>query len=460
MNLTRTIGDLEPIAALATPEGVGGIAVVRASGRGCWRALERLAVEPIALGARQPIAARLRYDPERASLPALLLPFAAGASYTAEECVEIYLPSSPPLLRALLEALRRAGVRGAEPGEFTRRAFLHGRIDLTRAESVAQLIAAEDRASAEIARRVLEGGLARGIRAIGDRVHELIALLEAGLDFSEQEVEGPAAGHLESDIAAIESEVAALIAAPAARTRELPRVRLLVWGRANAGKSTLFNRLAGGDFAITSPAPGTTRDPVSARVAFSGLPPVELLDLAGEMPAFSAPEQGAARLARALLAEGDTVLYLLDGARARAELEAEWSGLAPEIRNRAWPILSKVDLIPAERAPDIAALMRCSALTGRGVDDLRHRIAQHVRGGAFAPRGERFLMTERQLGKLRDFARELARAREALRVDDAVHAELLVIDLRRAHALLEEITGEVATEDTLELIFRRFCLGK
>ncbi len=453
----------EPIAALATPEGPGALAMVRVSGTGSWDLLRCFFSPTTPWHAGQPVPGCLRWRRGAPTVPALLLPFRRHASYTGEEACEIYLPGCPPLLRRFQEELRVAGVRPAQPGEFTRRAYLNGKLDLSAAESVAELIASEDATQARLIRRTLEGQLARQVEELGSALHDLVALLEAGLDFSEQEVEPPSGTWLLEQLRPLLAELETLLEAPSSQVREQARVRLLLWGRANAGKSTLFNRLVGHSRAITSATAGTTRDPVSARIRKPGWPELEVVDLAGERQSQEPVEEAALSLGRGWLHSGDAILYLLDGTRPNRSLQEEWHSLPSQIQAVSWPILSKCDLTCASPPEPIPGSLACSALTGEGVEALWLRIEEHVRRGSWTSRGETYLFTERQRGHLRDCARELQHLSQTLskalsRAE--VQAELVVVDLRLAHSHLEEITGAITTEETLDRIFRRFCLGK
>lgn len=462
----------DPIAAVATPEGPGALALVRVSGAGCWRRLEGL-VKPtagggVAVGLQrsvQPVF--VRWQSDSPWVPGQLLRFPASRSYTGEESAELYVPGSPPLVRSLLHELTLEGVRPAQPGEFTRRAFSNGRLDLTQAEAVAQLIVAEDASRAADARRILEGELGRGARRAGDRLHDLVAWIEAGLDFSEQEVEPPDPRWLADRISEILREVSELVGGERVPIRERPRVRLLLAGRANAGKSTLFNRLVGADVAITSPTPGTTRDPVSFEMRQAGQPSWELVDLAGQRPADDFAERLAQQRGREWIAEGDLVLYVFDATRSPEELVREWEEWPVEWRSRTWPIFNKADRLAARDAAWVGFDLECaarpgivlSALDGLGVAELESRIRVHVESGDWSSRGASSVFTQRQLDSLDACRRTLSTVAADL-LDSGVSAELVVVDLRAAHEFLEELTGAIVTEDTLDRIFKKFCLGK
>ncbi len=460
--------DNEPIAALATPHGPGGVAVIRASGRDVLSKLAAVIDGDVELRARIATPVRIRFADGAPAIDARALAYSAGASYTSEESVELFLPSSPPVLRSLLEQLRRAGIRAAEPGEFTRRAFLSGRIDLTRAEAVVQVIAAEDLESARAARRVLDGDLAREIERLGDSIHNLIALLEAGLDFSEQEVEPPAAAWLLTQARDILAHLDRLCRNPVSAHRSTARVRVVLWGRANAGKSTCFNALLGRDSAITSPQAGTTRDPVGAELVRDGWPTVELLDLPGAHDAADRSEKAAIALAAKDLEDADLILYLVDASRSVASITREWGSLPDGIKARAWLVLSKADLTAARPSLDGVGApptqLALSATTPGGRQELEMALASHLTRGRWDARGAAYLFTDRQRSKLTEARAALREVADDLSRRDAsaepVQPELLSIDLRDVHGSLEEITGALSTEETLDKIFSQFCLGK
>ncbi|HIA28550.1 MAG TPA: tRNA uridine-5-carboxymethylaminomethyl(34) synthesis GTPase MnmE, partial [Planctomycetes bacterium] len=303
----------EPIVALATPPSPAPLAIIRLDGDGCIEAL--MAIIPQcrrSLEARHPSAIEILWHEDGEAVPAIATTFLPPGSFTGGESVEIVVPGSPPIVRGILEQFRRQGVRPATPGEFTRRAFVGGKIDLTRAESVAALIEAEDLAAVAAARRVLEGELAHSIGEIGSRLLDLVAFLEAGLDFTEQEVEGPRGEEVASQIQGIAAAISALLDRRREGRAEPLAQRILLWGRPNAGKSTLLNALVGREAALTSGDPGTTTDPVLARVL---LPPggeVDVIDLAGNRTATDAVEKRALELSLRWLRGGEPVLYLLD----------------------------------------------------------------------------------------------------------------------------------------------------
>ncbi|MEM7260558.1 MAG: GTPase [Planctomycetota bacterium] len=455
----------EPIAALATPAGAGVGAVVRVSGTGSIACLSRLlhGVEALPAATPKRFDARLELAGVSTPLPLLVVVFPGGASYTGEESAELYLSGSEPVVDRLLETLRTLGFRSAEPGEFTRRAFLNGRLDLTRAEAVARVIEASDLAAARAAHRVLAGELAREIMTVGDRIHDLVALLEAGLDFSEQEVEPPAPEWIAERVEAIIRAIDRLGAATDVESSQA-RVRIAIWGRANAGKSTLLNRWLGRDTSITSEVPGTTRDPVSAVEERRGWPTVEWIDLPGERSDPGPAEAQAMVVGHELLADADQVLYLVDARRGAEDLAGEWSALPEFARRKAWWVVTQRDRRPegatANWAPESVPAVVVSSTEPGGLAPLEEALDRHLRTGRWSERSDAVAMTRRQVGRLAEARDALVELRAALCGGLVAAPELVVIDLRDAHAKLEEITGGITTEGTLDKIFSQFCLGK
>ena len=407
--------------------------------------------------------------PLLAPLPAIRVDYPEGRSYTGERSVEWLIPSLPMLVRAAIRALEREGAVPAGPGEFTRRAFERGRLDLTQAESVAALIHAEDELAWRAARSTLDGSLAREISSIGDRLHDQIALLEAGLDFGDQDVETPSFDALVAELSSLEGELSFASRRPDPGSAVAEARRVLIWGRANAGKSTLLNALVGSHAALVSDREGTTTDAVGARLS---LPDgsIELLDLPGRKEERSAIEEVAEARAQAELESGDPVLYLFEATDSKESREAEWESLPREIRERMTPVLSQIDRLPDSGAAleatvgGVPALL-CSSLTDEGLAPVREWLREPYREGQAAASGAQVrtlgaAFNDRQRAGMESCRATLAVVRAAIVARRLLEPELIVIDLRRAHESLQEVTGAIATEETLTRIFSRFCVGK
>lgn len=419
---SRGVGP-DTIVAAASPPGPGLRAVVRLSGP---RAVE--------WGARAPGA----------------VVFRAPRSYTREDVVEIHLPGSPPLVEALVRSLVGRGARPARPGEFTLRAFLNGRLDLAQAEAVEQLIASESEGDLRAAVRQLEGDFSRRVRAVEDAVLDLGADAEAAIDFVDQDIEIlPVAAAVERAGRAL-NDVRALLAESAARRAVDDRPTVALYGRPNAGKSTLFNALAGAD-AIVSEIPGTTRDVLSAEVD-AGVR-LRLLDTAGDTEAAGLDAE-AVRRGRESMRSADLVLFVVDA--------SEWEGavgLVPRGRP-ALLVLNKCDLCPGadvrKRFP-IREAVCTSARTGEGVAELRAKLGEMLGSGAGEGGAAHFRVNLRQRALLREAEGALERAAG---IAPGLGMEFVSLDLRAALDALGGITGRQVGEDLLDRIFSRFCLGK
>ena len=415
-------------------------------------------------------------------VPADVYYFRAGRSYTGQEMLELHLPGSTALAERVVEVCVAAGARAAEPGEFTLRAVLSGRIDLTGAEAVAELIAARGDGQLRAAMQLAQGRLTREVRLIADRLADLLAEVEAGLDFADEPLEFITPQRLADELAAVRESVAGLEhAAGSFETLEhRPTVALI--GKPNAGKSTLLNRLAGIDRALCSPLPGTTRDVLSAPLP---LPDGEalLLDVAGlegeesggEAPGTSDLARQSADLARGVAATADLLVVVLD---ASAETNGQIAVMDwPEIADRPRiVVVNKSDIAPASvRFP--AETLAISALTGAGVEALKSAInrrlfgqavgeawpgrpAREDMGGTPTSRpAEQLMLNARHRQALADAGEALARA-AGLVDQPTAQADLLAGELREASWRLGQISGEVASEDILDRIFSRFCVGK
>jgi tRNA modification GTPase len=434
----------DTIAAIATPAGRGGIGIVRVSGR---------AVPAIA----QALLGRLP-APRHATFAAfrdvggaridegIALYFPAPHSYTGEAVLELQGHGGPVVMNLLLEACVGAGARLAEPGEFTRRAFLNGRLDLAQAEAVADLIDASSREAARSAMRSLSGEFSAAIGALVAELVSLRALVEAMLDFPEEEVD---AIHLQDARARLGRLRAALDAVLAkSRQGSLLRsgVHVVLAGRPNVGKSSLLNRLAGEERAIVASVPGTTRDALREPVQIEGVPLV-LVDTAGLRTAPDPIEQLGMARAREELGRADVVLEVREAGAGDAGLES-LPGTAERIR-----VYNKIDIAPDFVLPAGEEAVLVSAKTGAGLEELRSRI---VRAAGWSDTGESvFLARARHVRALEEARGDLARATEALQ-----QWELFAEELRLAQRSLGTITGEVSADDLLGEIFARFCIGK
>ncbi len=375
---------------------------------------------------------------------AVVLYFQAPASFTGEDVVELHAHGAPRLLQLLVSAVTaEPGVRIAEPGEFTRRAFLNGRLDLSRAEAIADLVAADSEAAVRAAAAQLAGGLSQKLTAVRAPLVELRADLEAALDFPEDSE--PADADLAKRLGAVLREVRAL--ADSGRRGALIRrgAQVVLYGPVNAGKSTLFNRLVGAERALVDEAPGTTRDALEAQLEWDGLK-VTLLDTAGLRPSPERLEARGIERTRAALQAADVAVLLLPPGADPADREA-WradSGLALRLE-----VVGKCDLAPAP-----AGALGVSGQSGDGVEALRGTILEALgyrRAEAVA------LSSARHLEALERAVEALERAAAALAVSTL---EVVAGEVGIAVRALAEITGEDARTALLDAVFQRFCIGK
>jgi len=448
------------IAAIASPGGPGARGIVRLSGPAA-RAIVQAAWcgEPLPL--RERALATGRIDDGRGTQPCLLLWMPGPRSHTGEDVAELHVPGSPPLLAAVLARVLQLGAEPARPGEFTRRAFQNGRIDLTRAEGVLALVAARNAAEARAAGALLLGGLADRVAALRESLDDLRALCEASLDFDAADTGHVDPAEIEARARAVLERVRAAQSFESARARSGGAPRVVLCGAPNAGKSALFNALVGRDAAIVSELSGTTRDALEADVALEGQS-ARLLDT----PGFDARAEGidrrAQERARERLAGADLVVWVVDAAGTASDLAGERAQLPSGV-----PVVltwNKVDLATSRPLPEVGALLAddvvaTSARTGAGLDALRRHLAARLSpdSGGEGPALERELAQRHQRG-LEIAVRELERALELGRTSAPL--DLVAEHLRAATAGLDEIRGTTTPEDLLDRIFARFCLGK
>jgi tRNA modification GTPase len=424
------------IFAVASGAGYAAIAVMRISGPASRRLLAALCghVPP----PRRASLRRLR-DGEAALLDqAMVVWLPRPGSYTGEDSAELFLHGGRAVLDGVAEALVRLGARPAEPGEFTRRAFLNDKMDLTEAEAVHDLVAAETAAQRRQALRQLDGALGTIYRGWAGRLRVLLAQQEALIDFPDEDLPPEVEAAVLEELAALGSEVAAHLDDKRRGERLREGLVFAVTGRPNVGKSSLVNALAEREIAIVSSTPGTTRDALETRVVLGGVP-VTLVDTAGLRDSTDAIEAEGVRRARARAAEADLVLVV-------TEPLSPWT---PSSSDDQLHVVNKLDLGGAASAGAIGV----SALTGEGLDTLRAQlgsVAQSLTGTTGPPP----LTQARHRAALQEAAARLADAR----ITDL--PELRAEDLRLALRALGRITGSVGVEDILDTLFARFCIGK
>ncbi len=445
----------DTIVAISTPPGRGGIGIVRLSGPAA-----RTIAEPL-LKLRRPLApAQVRFaevlDSTGETLDeAVVTWFEKPHSYTSEDIVEIAAHGSPVLLDHLLRQCLAAGARLAEPGEFTQRAFISGRLDLTQAEAVHDLIEATTLHQARIAAQQLGGSLSRHITPIKQQLITLIAALEAGIDFAEDDIDLLPANEITAQIQAIQAPLAALEKTFAYGRIVRDGFTLAIIGRPNVGKSSLFNRLIERDRAIVTATPGTTRDLVTERVSLDGIP-VELIDTAGLRDSADEAESIGIAKSREAMAEADVVLLVLD---ATAPIHQEDEAAIATLATRPFlVVLNKQDLAPAAHLlkRDIYPVLVTSALTGAGVSELRRAILSLLTSEA--PTIETALLTN--LRQQRAVSAALAALSRIQQAAATIPHEIFLLDLYEALQALDALTGTTTSDDILNLIFSKFCIGK
>ncbi|UFN49724.1 tRNA uridine-5-carboxymethylaminomethyl(34) synthesis GTPase MnmE [Roseomonas sp. OT10] len=437
------VATADTIFALASGAGRAAVAVLRLSGPGAGPALDALAGgrgEP-----RRALLRRLRAPDGTVLDRALTLWFPGPASYTGEDSAELHLHGGRAVVAAVSAALVVLGLRPAEPGEFTRRAFLHGKLDLTAAEGIADLIGAESEAQRRQALRQAEGALARPVRDWSARLAWLLAQQEAAIEFAEEGLPSDLEERVREGAAGLAAEIAAQLSDGGAAERLREGLEVAILGAPNVGKSSLLNALLGREAAIVSARPGTTRDVVEARIELDGLP-VTLADTAGLREAAEEIEAEGIRRARHRGEAADIVLAVF---AADAPPDAETLALLE--RREAVVVANRCDLAAPPAAYAGQAALAVSARTGEGLAALRGRLAAEA---ARQAGGAGLLTRPRHRAALAECLRALAE------VPPAPVPELASEALRLALRALGRLTGEVGVEQVLDLVFGEFCIGK
>lgn len=440
--------DGDTIAALATPVGAGAIAVLRLSGprsADVAAAVFRGKKAPADLPSGRAARGRIEHRGEVLD-DVLLTVYRSPRSYTGEDVVEISGHGGAVVARSVLRALLESGARPAAPGEFTRRAFLNGKMDLTQAEAVMDLISARSEAAARAAASQLEGRLGQAVEKLRADALAALAHLEAFIDFPEEGIDAESGQALSRRINSLSAGLDRLLSTADEGRMLREGVRLVIHGEPNVGKSSLLNLLLGYDRAMVSEIPGTTRDTIEENLTLRGIP-FRVVDTAGLRESADPLELEGMRRTRIKIAEADVAVRVLEVAAGVPVAQAGANEVV---------VANKIDLLPGVRLPPGAVGLCC--LDGRGLDDLVSAIVGKTDPALLQRLGDSVAVNERHRRCLLQAQGYLEQARLSLERADA--PELTAVELRAAVSSIGEITGAVDTEDLLDTIFGSFCIGK
>jgi tRNA modification GTPase len=465
--------ETDTIVAVSTASGAGAIGIVRLSGPEAYELGSRI-FRPISAAGTDVTAAesrashRLRYghavDPQEGRvLDEVLVAFMRGpATYTREDVVEVHCHGGAAAQRAVLQALVRLGARPAEPGEFTKRAFLHGRLDLTQAESVAALVRARSASALRAAVNQLQGGLGEQLRELRAALVAVLAEIEVAIDFSEEDAEDLDRRRADARLARVEEALDSLLATAFLGRALEQGVRTAIAGRPNVGKSSLLNALLSRERAIVSEIPGTTRDTVEELTEVEGIP-LHLVDTAGIREGGDPVERLGIERSRLAVETADLTLLVVDSTQG---LLAEDRDLLADLDPaRTIVVANKRDLVHAEDVVALEALLQprwavvaLSARTGEGMGHLHSAITRLLVGEKELQLEEPLLANERQRRLVEEAREAVAAARRGIQLLQP--EELVCEDLRAGVGALGRVTGEELVPDLLDQIFSRFCIGK
>lgn len=454
--MTQTLGDDDTIVATATAPGVGALAIVRVSGPGAQAIAATLMGGSPLPGARTVAVRRLSSLGGDALDEAIVLRYDAPRSYTGEDAIEIICHGGWVTATRITRALVEAGARPADPGEFTRRAVLNGRLDLLQAEAVNDLIRSESSAGAQLALRQLDGGLSRRLNALRSDVLDLEALMAYDIDFPEED-DGPVdRSRVTAAIAAALDAMDRLIASTPGGELVRHGALVAIVGPPNVGKSSLFNALLGRKRALVTNVPGTTRDAIEAVLDVSPVP-LRLVDTAGMRETTDEVERLGVEVSREYLESATAVLACGDSPDT---LAAAVSAATQHSRGRIIPVRTKADLKSDVRSPVDGAGLAVSATTGEGLETLLGHVSTLIARDVQLPAADAPIVSharhKRVLEEARNELAEFARAWE----EEAMPVTVIAVHLRAAVRLLEELIGTVDVEEILGRLFSAFCVGK
>lgn len=446
----------DSIVAIATPPGEGAIGIVRLSGPEAKTSAQKFFIPRRnlkELPTFRPTLGDFVTKGNQKIDQVLLIYYPAPRSYTGEDLVEIHAHGNPVVLRQIVQTFLQTGLRLAEPGEFTKRAFLNGKMDLTQAEAVANLIAAKTDLAAQASLAQLEGSLSRQVETLRQRIVDMFVYVEAAIDYPDEDLELLSQGQLEERAKALIDQMAQI--RKGAQSGKLLRdgVSAVIVGKPNVGKSSLLNALLNEERAIVTPIPGTTRDIVSEFVNLEGLP-VKFVDTAGIRETGEVVEQEGVRRSVKSLEQADVVLFVCDGASGITEEDQE---ILERVKNKkTLYVVNKSDLPSKDFNGHLTSPLFVSAKERTGLDDLRRAVVEQV-GNGFKSQ-ENYLVTLRHVEAMRRAEEALQKAQATL--VQKLSGEFVAVDLRAALDELGEIVGQTTTDDILDKIFSTFCIGK
>ena len=448
----------DTIAAISTPLGKSGLGVIRLSGKDSRRiALSLFSSPQKSIEDRVPVLGNV-FEPATGDVidQAVVTYFQAPRSFTREDLVEISCHGSPVILKGVLRLALEAGARLASPGEFTLRAFLRGRIDLVQAEAIHDLIEAQTLFQVKVAQEQLTGSISRRVRPAKDGLVQLIALLEAGIDFAEDDVSVLPEAEIGRRLSDIEAGLVPLQSSFALGKIVSSGLSIALAGRPNVGKSSVFNALLHEDRSIVTEIPGTTRDLVSETTQIQGIP-VRLMDTAGIREANDRVEQLGIDRSVEALADADQVLFIVDGSEPWTTMDVE---ILLRLQTRSYLlVVNKIDLTQQLEEQSLPlgakAVCRVSAKTGQGIDDLKRALFKEYG----LHEGQGGLVTNlRQEQSIHRALMALEKCHKSL--NHQMPHEVILLDLYSALKALNALTGETTVEDILDNIFSTFCIGK